>query len=282
MENTHDWLIAKALEQDIGTGDVTVKYFVDPSSTATAFVMARQDGVIAGTSIASRVFHLVDPHLHVSLLKEDGSHVAVGSAIMKISGAAGSILTAERTALNFLQRLSGIATQTHEYVKLIHDTDVRILDTRKTTPGWRFLEKAAVHAGGGTNHRMGLYDRAMVKDNHLMACHGWSGIQDAILLLKSDHPDIEVELEADRLDQVEAFLRMRGVDYILLDNMSTDTMREAVRMRGERKSPMFEASGGINRDSVRDVALTGVDFISIGALTHSVAAMDLALDFTAS
>jgi nicotinate-nucleotide pyrophosphorylase (carboxylating) len=282
MDVSHDWLIERALEQDIGSGDVTVKYFVDPTSTATALIVARQSGVIAGTSIAARVFDLVDPTLKVSMLIADGSRVSSGAVIMTISGMAGAILTAERTALNFLQRLSGIASQTHEYVKLVEGTGVRILDTRKTTPGWRFLEKAAVVSGGGTNHRMGLYDRAMVKDNHLMACLGWSGIQEAIRDLKKSKPEIEVELEADRLDQVEAFLAVEGVDHILLDNMNPVDLRSAVSMRGNRSTPLLEASGGITRKTVREIAMTGVDFISIGALTHSVQAMDLAMDFSES
>jgi nicotinate-nucleotide pyrophosphorylase (carboxylating) len=156
------------------------------------------------------------------------------------------------------------------------------LDTRKTTPGWRKLEKAAVLCGGGVNHRMGLYDRAMVKDNHLVAEGGIEALQEAILRLKQEHPEVEVELEADRLSQVAEFLEMSDVDYILLDNMSLAELREAVEMRGARTKPMLEASGGVNLDSVRPIARTGVDFISVGALTHSVKAMDLALDFVES
>lgn len=281
MKHDHEWLIDHALQQDIGTGDVTVKYFVSPTATATALVVARQEGVIAGTEIALRVFEKVDSSLQVALLIDEGSRVAEGAVIMTVSGHAGSILTAERTVLNFLQRLSGIATQTHEYVKLIEGTGARILDTRKTTPGWRFLEKAAVLAGGGMNHRMGLYDRAMVKDNHLMASDGWDGLQQAILKLKTEHPNLEVELEADRLDQVEAFLQMDGVDHILLDNMSIPELLEAVAMRGEKTRPWLEASGGVTKETVHSIALTGVDFISVGALTHSVRALDIALDFTA-
>jgi nicotinate-nucleotide pyrophosphorylase (carboxylating) len=201
---------------------------------------------------------------------------------MKISGAARSILTAERTALNFMQRLSGIATQTHEYVKAVDGTQARILDTRKTTPGWRALEKAAVVSGGGTNHRMGLYDRVMVKDNHLVSEGGMEELHQSIQRLLADHPDVEVELEADRLEQVRAFLTMEEVDYILLDNMSLDELRQAVEMRGMRTRPMLEASGGVTLQTVRAIAKTGVDFISVGALTHSVQAMDLALDFVAS
>jgi nicotinate-nucleotide pyrophosphorylase (carboxylating) len=277
-DTSHDWLIEKALAEDIGTGDVTANYFVPEDRQA----VARQEGVIAGTELAMAVFRKVDAELDLSLLIEDGSRVAKGAIVMKISGSARSILTAERTALNFMQRLGGIATQTYDYVKAVEGTKARILDTRKTTPGWRVLEKAAVLSGGGMNHRMGLYDRAMVKDNHLVAEGGLPALQSAIDRLLADHPNVEVELEADRIEQVRAFLEMEGVDYILLDNMSLEEMREAVEMRGIRTKPMLEASGGVTLASVRSIALTGVDFISVGALTHSVKAMDLALDFVES
>lgn len=281
-DDSTDWLMAKALEEDIGTGDLTALYFVPADRRATALLVARQAGVIAGTSLAEGIFRKVDASLEVSVMIEDGSRVAPGAIVMKISGAARSILTAERTALNFMQRLSGIATQTHEYVKAVDGTQARILDTRKTTPGWRALEKAAVVSGGGTNHRMGLYDRVMVKDNHLVSEGGMQELRQSIHRLLADHPDVEVELEADRLEQVSAFLTMEEVDYILLDNMSLDELRQAVEMRGMRTRPMLEASGGVTLQTVRAIAKTGVDFISVGALTHSVQAMDLALDFVAS
>ena len=181
-------------------------------------------------------------------------------------------------ALNFLQRLSGIATQTRTYVEKVEGSGAHILDTRKTTPGWRVLEKGAVIAGGGTNHRMGLYDRAMVKDNHLVAEGGLKALQEAIHLLKRDKPEVEVELEADRLDQVKDFLALDGVDYLLLDNMDLATLREAVAMRGDR-GPLLEASGGVTLETVGEIAETGVDFISVGALTHSVRSLDLSLEF---
>lgn len=278
----HEWLIERALAEDIGSGDVTAQYFVPADRQATALLVARQEGVIAGSELAAAVFHKVDPTLDVSLLIEDGSRVAVGAIVMKITGSARSILTAERTALNFMQRLGGIATQTYDYVKAVEGTKARILDTRKTTPGWRLLEKAAVVCGGGSNHRMGLFDRAMVKDNHLVAEGGIVALQQAIQQLLAEHPEVEVELEADSLEQVRAFLAMEEVDYILLDNMSLEEMREAVEMRGIRTRPMLEASGGVNLTTVRAIARTGVDFISVGALTHSVKAMDLALDFVES
>jgi len=211
----------------------------------------------------------------------DGSRVSAGALVLRIEGSARSILTAERVALNFLQRLSGVATLTARYVEQIKDTHARILDTRKTTPGFRLLEKQAVSHGGGTNHRFGLYDRAMVKDNHLVAEGGIPALQAAINRLKTEKPKVEVELEADHLDQVQSFLEMKGVDQILLDNMSPEELREAVRARGDQRKPKLEASGGITLETVREIAETGVDYISVGALTHSAPALDIGLDFTA-
>jgi nicotinate-nucleotide pyrophosphorylase (carboxylating) len=173
--------------------------------------------VIAGTELARRVFLKVDPSLSVDVLIEDGARVATGAIVMKINGSARSILTAERTALNFMQHLGGIATQTHEYVQMVDGTQAKILDTRKTTPGWRKLEKAAVLSGGGVNHRMGLYDRAMVKDNHLVAEGGIAALQEAILRLKQEHPEVEVELEADRLSQVAEFLKMTDTLLVVFE-----------------------------------------------------------------
>jgi nicotinate-nucleotide pyrophosphorylase (carboxylating) len=221
----------------------------------------------------------VDPEIEIQVMVPDGSRVGKGAHVMSLKGAARSVLTGERTALNFLQRLSGVATLTRRFVDEVQDTSARILDTRKTTPGWRKLEKQAVVHGGGANHRMGLYDRAMVKDNHLVAEHDPEELQSAIRRLKSDHPGVEVELEADRLDQVEAFLSFEGVDYILLDNMTLAELREAVRMRGERHSPRLEASGGVTLEMIGGIAETGVDFVSVGAITHSAVALDLAMDF---
>jgi len=278
-ENSHEWLIERALCEDIGPGDLTAQYFVPEGREVTALMVARQEGVIAGTELARQVFLKIDGGLQVDLLIEDGARVTHGAIVMKISGRARSILTAERTALNFMQRLSGIATQTYEYVKAVDGTKARILDTRKTTPGLRWLEKYAVRCGGGTNHRMGLYDRVMIKDNHIVSESGMEAMQQAMKQLLADHPDVEVEVEADHLDQVQAFLAMEEVDYILLDNMSLDQLRQAVEMRGIRTRPMLEASGGVTLGTVRGIAETGVDFISVGALTHSVKAMDLALDF---
>jgi nicotinate-nucleotide pyrophosphorylase (carboxylating) len=272
-------LIMMALEEDIGEGDVTSGYFVPEDRMARAFVRVRKEGVISGIGLAEAVFLEVDPGLEVQVLVVDGSKVAPGAMLMKVEGKARSILTAERTALNFLQRLSGVATLTSRYVSLVKHTRAKILDTRKTTPGYRALEKKAVLDGGGVNHRMGLYDRAMVKDNHLVAEGGIAALQEAIRKLDEEKPQVEVELEADKPEQVKAFLELEGVDYILLDNMDLTELREAVGMRDERHRVRFEASGGVNLETVADIAETGVDFISVGALTHSAPALDIGLDF---
>lgn len=273
-------LIRMALEEDIGEGDVTSDYFIPEERMAEAFLKVRNEGVVSGVELAKAVFLEVDPNLEVRIMVEDGSRVGEGAMLMRVSGKARSILTAERTALNFLQRLSGVATLTSRYVALVKHTRAKILDTRKTTPGYRALEKKAVVDGGGRNHRMGLYDRAMVKDNHLAAEGGIAVLQEAIRKVKSDKPHVEVELEADRLAQVRDFLTLDGVDYILLDNMSLDELREAVEMRGEQNRVRLEASGGVNLETVKGISETGVDFISVGALTHSAPSLDIGLDFT--
>jgi nicotinate-nucleotide pyrophosphorylase (carboxylating) len=279
MTDHSEILIDLALAEDIGSGDVTSRYFIPGDRQACAFVAVRKDGVVSGVELAARVFCKVDRELDVEILIADGSRVAAGALLIRVKGSARSILTAERTALNFLQRLSGVATLTALYVEQVKGTRTRILDTRKTTPGYRLLEKKAVLDGGGTNHRLGLYDRAMVKDNHLIAEGGVAAIQAAIHQLKFEKPDVEVELEADSLDQVRAFLALDGVDHILLDNMSLGDLREAVSLRGGRGEPRLEASGGITLATLREIAATGVDFISVGALTHSATALDIGLDF---
>jgi nicotinate-nucleotide pyrophosphorylase (carboxylating) len=273
-------LIDLALAEDIGPGDVTSLYFIPADRKARAFVAVRKDGVVSGVNVAARVFATVDPELDIEILINDGSKVAAGAMLIRVEGSARSILTAERTALNFLQRLSGVATLASKYVEAVKDTGVRILDTRKTTPGFRALEKKAIKDGGGTNHRIGLYDRAMVKDNHLVAEGGIPSLQAAIYKLKKERPGVEVELEADNLDQVKEFLSMDSVDYILLDNMSPEQLREAVAARGGNHSPLLEASGGVTLQSLKEIAKTGIDFISVGAITHSAPALDIGLDFT--
>jgi nicotinate-nucleotide pyrophosphorylase (carboxylating) len=279
MHDHSEVLISLALAEDIGTGDVTSSYFIPADRLACAFIVVRKDGVVSGVELAARVFHAVDPELSVEILISDGSKVGSGAMLIRVTGSARSILTAERVALNFLQHLSGIATLTARYADLVKGTNARILDTRKTTPGYRLLEKKAVADGGGTNHRLGLYDRAMVKDNHLVAEGGIAMIQDAISRLKSDQPKVEVELEADRIEQVKSFLALEGVDYILLDNMSLEELAKAVELRGSKTKPQLEASGGVTLETLRGIAETGVDFISVGALTHSAPALDIGLDF---
>jgi len=279
MSDPIQTLIELALAEDIGPGDVTAEYFIAADRRARAMVTARTKGVVSGVELAARVFKQVDAALKVECLIPDGSQVSEGAILIQVEGLARSILTAERTALNFVQRLSGVATLTARHVAEIKDTATRILDTRKTTPGYRYLEKQAVLDGGGHNHRMGLYDRAMVKDNHLVTDGGLEALQAAILKLKKEKPGVEVELECDRIDQVRDFLTLEGVDYLLLDNMSPALMREAVELRGDRAKPRMEASGGITLERLKDIAASGVDFISVGALTHSAPSLDIGLDF---
>jgi nicotinate-nucleotide pyrophosphorylase (carboxylating) len=279
MNDHSSILIDLALAEDIGDSDVTSLYFIPEERRACAFVAVRKDGVVSGVGLAARVFRKVDPTLDVEVLIPDGSRVSSGALLIRVEGSARSILTAERTALNFLQRLSGVASLTARYVEEVKGTTTRILDTRKTTPGYRLLEKKAVVDGGGDNHRLGLYDRAMVKDNHLASGSALEELQDAIRRLKAEKPTVEIELEADHLNQVRDFLTLEGVDHILLDNMTPEQMTAAVILRGDRGKPQFEASGGVTLEEVREIAATGVDFISVGALTHSAPALDIGLDF---
>ncbi len=268
--------IAIALSEDIGTGDLTCRYFVAPERHGHARIFAKETAVVAGAGTAAEVFRRVDPSLEIEVIQPDGSQVEPGETILTIRGSVRSILTGERVALNFLQRLSGVATLTRQFVDAVGGESTRILDTRKTTPGLRALEKAAVEAGGGVNHRFGLYDMVMVKDNHLAADANPVRMQEAIRQFRGDNPGLRVELEADTLDQVRTFLTFEGVDVILLDNMSCDDMAEAVRLGGGRV--LFEASGGITLETIPEIAATGVDFISSGALTHSAGSIDYSLE----
>ncbi len=271
-------LIDLALREDIGSGDITSEYFVDQNDRASARVIAKERAIVAGTEVVAEVFHRVDPELAVEIVQKDGSTVAGGTVVMEVRGRARSILTSERVALNFLQRLSGIATLTRQFVEAAGPHSAKILDTRKTTPGLRKFEKAAVAAGGGTNHRFGLYDMVLVKDNHLLARNGVARLSAAIERVRKERPGFPIEVEADNLDQVRALLDVPGVEVILLDNMRGTEMREAVAIgKGKVK---FEASGGVNLRNVRQIAATGVDFVSIGALTHSPRAIDFSLELT--
>ena len=276
-KKTHD-PIALALAEDIGEGDLTSIYFVPETLRASGRIVAREKAVVAGTDTAAEVFRQVDPSCEVQILRGDGAEVPEGETIMEVRGMARGLLTAERVALNFLQRLCGIATLTHQFVEAAANPRVQIIDTRKTTPGLRALEKAAVVAGGGGNHRFGLFDMILVKDNHLTTTGGFSDFAARIQKIRHERPNIRIELEANHLEQVRSFVELEGIDVILLDNMPPAQLREAVALR--KGNIKFEASGGINLKNVRRVAATGVDYISIGALTHSARAIDLSLEMT--
>jgi len=270
--------IAAALKEDIGDGDVTTDFLVPEALHAAGRIIAHEKAVVAGTGTAAEVFRRVDPAIDVQISRRDGDDVDAGDIIIEVRGLARSILKAERVALNFLQRLCGIATLTREFINAIGNDSAKILDTRKTTPGLRALEKAAVVAGGGVNHRFGLYDMVLVKDNHLATLEGLSGFADRIRHLREERPNIRIEVEADDLEQVRAFVEVDGIDVILLDNMTPAQIREAVALR--RNDIKFEASGGITLKNVKRFAATGVDYISIGALTNAAPAIDIALEMT--
>ena len=270
--------IAAALREDIGKGDITTDFFVSEGLHASGRIVARESAVVAGTGTAAQIFRTIDPATDVQIVRPDGEAVAAGDIVIEVRGLARSILKAERVALNFLQRLCGIATLTRQFVDAVGEHPAKILDTRKTTPGLRALEKAAVVAGGGVNHRSGLFDMVLVKDNHLAALGGLSGFADQIRRLRKERPDVRIEVEADDLEQTRAFVEIDGIDVILLDNMEPAQIREALALR--RNNIKFEASGGITLKNVRRIAATGVDYISIGALTNAARAIDLGLEMT--
>lgn len=263
----------RALGEDRGPADITTRACVSPDVQASARIFAKEPCVLAGLVVAEQVFREENPVLVLMRKAEDGESLSKGQTVLEIHGSAAAILTAERSALNFIQQLSGVATETRRYVDAVAGTKVKILDTRKTTPGLRMLQKYAVRCGGGTNHRIGLYDQFLIKDNHL-ALMG-KGLVDAIKAARALDPDAKLEVEADRLDQV-AEIAPLGVDIILLDNMSLDEMCQCVALIAGRART--EASGNMSLDRVKDVAATGVDFISVGALTHSVRAVDFSLE----
>jgi nicotinate-nucleotide pyrophosphorylase (carboxylating) len=270
--------IAIALQEDIGEGDITTESFVDASAMASAKIVAPEKAIVAGTNTAAEVFRRIDSATRLQVICPDGSEVNAGGTIIEIHGLAWSILKGERVALNFLQRLCGIATLTRQFVDAVGEHPAKILDTRKTTPGLRALEKAAVVAGGGQNHRFGLYDMVLVKDNHLLANTGTKTLAETIRRIREKRPDVRIEVEADNLDQVRAFVEMGDIDLVLLDNMKPAQIREAIALGKSRVK--FEASGGVNLKNVRRIAATGVDYISVGALTHSARAIDLSLELT--
>jgi nicotinate-nucleotide pyrophosphorylase (carboxylating) len=266
-------LIRHALAEDIGGGDVTTQAVIPEETRGNGRIIAKEPLVLAGTQVAKRVFLLVDPSLQVGIIRQDGSQAGPGDLLLEVSGGVSTMLMAERTALNFLQRLSGIATLTRAFVKRVAGASARIVDTRKTTPGWRLLEKAAVRAGGGCNHRLGLYDGVLIKDNHIAAV---GGVGPAVAAIRRKIPHtLKIEVEVETLDQLEEAIAV-GVDVVLLDNMTPSVMVEAVRRAGGRLA--LEASGGISLENVKEVAETGVDLISVGALTHSARAVDISME----
>jgi nicotinate-nucleotide pyrophosphorylase (carboxylating) len=271
--------IARALAEDLGPGDITSECFIPADHRSTARIIAKENAILAGTEVACEVFRQVDPAIEIEIRKNDSEAIAPGDLILTATGPTRALLSAERTALNFLQRLSGIATLTRRFVDAVAGTNAVILDTRKTTPGLREFERLAVRAGGGVNHRFGLFDRVLAKDNHLVITADAAGLQRAIDEAKKRAPDILVEIEADTLDQVRLLCDLRGIDIILLDNMTNDQLRQAVGIRGGKKI-LLEASGGVNLDTVAAIAATGIDQISVGALTHSARAVDLSMDIT--
>jgi len=270
--------VAAALAEDIGTGDVTTLATVPAETKARAAMVAREPLVVAGLAMAEAAFQQLSPEVKVVRKTEDGQAVVAGSKLLSVSGPARALLSAERVALNFVQRLSGVATLTSQFVQAIKGSRTQILDTRKTTPGWRRLEKYAVRCGGGRNHRAGLYDMVLIKDNHLAALGRTTPdpIAAAIERARTQYPALKIEVETDTLEQVDHALAA-GADLILLDNMNPVQLRLAVqKCKGRAQT---EASGGITLASIRAVAESGVDYISVGALTHSARAVDIGLDF---
>lgn len=271
-----DRIIREAFREDIGAGDHTSLSTIPAGKKKRAKCLVKAEGVLAGVALAERIFHQLDPELDVHALLEDGTAVRAGEVAFQVEGEARSILQAERLVLNLMQRMSGIATQTRKVVTALEGTGCRVLDTRKTTPLIRHLEKWAVAIGGGVNHRFGLYDMILIKDNHVDYAGGIpQAIQAAKRYLKEQQLPLQIEVETRDLAEVEAVLEEGGVDRILLDNMSLDMLRTAVERIGDQAET--EASGGITLETVRAIAETGVDYVSMGALTHSVTSLDISL-----
>lgn len=262
-------LIDRAFQEDIFDGDVTTNAIVDETQQARAVWVAKESGIIAGLDVAKQVFEYLDPLVEWDPNVEEGTSVDEGSEIVTINGQARALLTAERIALNIAQRMSGIATMTRKFVDAVNEYPAKILDTRKTVPGFRELDKYAVKTGGGTNHRMGLYDMAMIKDNHIVAA---GSIGKAVTKVQKENPDIKIEVETTFLSEVDEALAA-GADVIMLDNMSIEQMNKAVKIIGSKAKT--EASGNVTLDTVKEIAVTGVDYISVGVLTHSVKAFDI-------
>jgi nicotinate-nucleotide pyrophosphorylase (carboxylating) len=265
-----DPIVDRALEEDVGPGDVTTRATVPADARARARITQKQPGVLFGIDVAEATFRRLDPNVRFERLAAEGEW-REGGPVLDVEGAAGALLTAERTALNFLQRLSGVATHTARHVRAIEGTGARVLDTRKTTPGLRALEKAAVAAGGGTNHRAGLYDAILIKENHAAMA---GGVAAAVEAARAAAPDVPLEVECRTLEEVDEALRA-GAPRLLLDNMTPAQLRDVVVHVDGRAE--LEASGGVTLGTIRELAATGVEFVSVGALTHSAPALDLSL-----
>ena len=269
-------LVDLAFAEDIGDGDHTTLCCIPQTEIGSSELIIKEDGILAGVEVAIGVFKKLDSDLKVEVFINDGAHVKKGDVAFIVKGKVQSILQAERLVLNIMQRMSGIATITSKYVKELEGTTAKVLDTRKTTPGMRLLEKQAVKIGGGVNHRIGLFDMILLKDNHVDFA---GGIENAILrarqYLKDNNKDLKIEIEVRSLEELKEALRVGGVDRIMLDNFSTEKTKEAVQIVNGKLE--LESSGGINFNTIREYALTGVDFISVGALTHSVMSLDMSL-----
>ncbi|MCH8495239.1 MAG: carboxylating nicotinate-nucleotide diphosphorylase [Balneolales bacterium] len=277
MDELHK-LITLALHEDVGRGDITTEAIYSGSELAKAEFVAKEDGIIAGIQVAKHVFSEVDESIRFDPVVKDGARVQRGDIIATVSGPAGSLLTAERTVLNFMQRMSGIATKSRLFADAISHTKAKVLDTRKTIPGHRFTDKWAVKLGGGENHRIGLYDRYLIKENHISVAGSiQAAIENCVAHRKSNKLSAQIEIEVTSLEELRTALEFSDVDYIMLDNMSVELMKEAVSITAGRCK--LEASGNVNLETIAAIAETGVDFISVGALTHSVKALDISLLF---
>ncbi|MBI5215660.1 MAG: carboxylating nicotinate-nucleotide diphosphorylase [Ignavibacteriae bacterium] len=272
-------IVEEALREDLGLGDVTTDSIVPPEQQGQGTILVKEEGVIAGLEIAAYVFYCVDTNWEMSFSKNEGDEVKSGTSIATLKGSLASMLKAERTALNILQRMSGIATLTKKFVKAVEGTSAKITDTRKTAPGLRLLDKMAVQLGGGVNHRFGLDDMVLIKDNHIEAAGGIANaIERCLLFIKEHKLNIKVEVETRNVEEVKTAMQFQGIHRIMLDNFSLDEMKKAVHIINHVVE--VEASGKVNLETVRAVAVTGVDFISIGMLTHSPKALDISLEIS--
>ncbi|MCD8176363.1 MAG: carboxylating nicotinate-nucleotide diphosphorylase [Tannerellaceae bacterium] len=276
MEQLIDELIRLAFAEDIGDGDHTTLCCIPGTAIGKSQLIIKEDGVLAGVEMAQRIFHHFDPELKITVFIQDGAEVKKGDIAFTVEGKVQSLLQTERLVLNVMQRMSGIATTTRKYVKALEGTNTRVLDTRKTTPGMRMIEKEAVKIGGGVNHRIGLFDMILLKDNHVDFAGGISqAITRAQNYLKEKGKDLKIEIEVRNFDELEEAMQTGGIDRIMLDNFNTEDTKEAVkRINGQYET---ESSGGITFDTLRDYAEYGVDYISVGALTHSVKSLDMSL-----